>query len=491
MGSVNEALGQTGIAHLLEHMLFKGTTTVGTRDVEAERALFGAMDAVDDSLRAARALRTAADSGRVAALEARLDALEDSARAFVVSNEFDRILSRNGARSLNATTDVEATTYYVQLPSNRVKLWFVLEADRMRNPVFREFYAERDVVAEERRMRIETDPGGLLYTSLLATAYRVHPYGVPVIGHASDIVNLSRRRVDAYYRDYYGPNNAIVAVVGDVVPDSVLAWAEAYLGTVPRGREPPPVLAVEPPQRGERRVEVLYDAEPQLLIGWHVPGALHDDAPALAMLSAILAGGKTSRLYRRLVLDDRLAQGVSASLAPGARHPRLLLVGAAPADDHPAAELEGAIYEEIERLRREPPTEAEMRRIRNRLEAGGVYRLQGGFGLAVQLVESVALWGDWRATFREIERYRAVEADDIRRVAERYLTRANRTVATLVREPAAGDTSRRAPAPVPDDAPDHAPDRAPGGVRRAPSRPGSSARPPGAPTAAGTPESTP
>lgn len=432
VGSVNEALGHTGIAHLLEHLLFKGTTTVGTRDVEAERALFAVMDAVDDSLRQERARRPTPDSARIAALEARLDALEDSARAFVVSNEFDRILTRYGARNLNATTDVEATTYYVQLPSNRAKLWFALEADRMRNPVFREFYTERDVVAEERRMRIETDPGGLLYTSLLAAAYRVHPYGVPVIGHMSDILNLNRRQVEAYYRDYYGPNNAVVAIVGDIEVDSIVAWADAYFGPIPRGREPPPVLAEEPPQRGERRVEVRYDAEPQLLIGWHVPSARHEDAPALAMLTAVLAGGRTSRLYRRLVLEEKVAQSVSALLGPGARDPRLFIVGAAPTAGHTTAELERLIYEEIERLVHDPPTEEEVLRIRNQLEAGAVYRLRSGFGLALQLVESEALWGDWRATFRSLERYRAVRPEDLQRIAARYLTRDNRTVATLV-----------------------------------------------------------
>lgn len=434
VGSVNESLGQTGIAHLLEHMLFKGTTTIGTRDLQAELALFAVMDAVNDSLRAERARGAAVDSARVAALEARLQALEDSARAYVVANEFDRILSQNGARGLNATTDVEATTYFVQLPANRAKLWFVLEADRFRNPVFREFYTERDVVAEERRMRIETDPGGLLYTSLMAAAFRVHPYGVPVIGHMSDIRNLSRAQVEAYYRDYYGPNNAVVAVVGDVEPDSIVAWAEEYLGSIPRGREPPPVLAVEPLQRGERRVEVVFDAEPQLLIGWHVPDALHEDAPALAMLASILTGGRTSRLHRRLVIDEKLAQSVSATLGPGARYPRLFIIGAAPTPGHDTAELERAIYEEIARLRRQPPTEAELTRIRNRIEAGAVYRLQSGFGLALQLAESAALWGDWRQTFREMERYRTVTAEDIVRVAEKYLTRENRTVATLVRE---------------------------------------------------------
>lgn len=433
VGSVHESLGWTGAAHLLEHMLFKGTTTIGTRSVAGERVYFARMDAVHDSILAERARLGSADSARLAALEARLRALGDTARAFVISNEYDRILTRNGARDLNAMTDSEATTYYVQLPANRTKLWFVLEADRMRNPVFREFYAERDVVAEERRMRIDSDPGGQLYEAFLATAFRVHPYGVPVIGHMSDIQSFDRDQIEEYYRRYYGPNNAVVAVVGDVVPDSIIAWAESYFGPIPRGEVPRPVLAEEPPQRGERRVEVEFDAEPRLLIGWHVPSVYDDDAPALSMLASILTGGRTSRLYRRLVLEEKVAQSVAAWIGPGQRFPRLFMIEATPTAGHTTAELERAIYEEIERLRESPPAPDEMRRIRNQLEAGEVRRLKGNFGLALQLVESVALYGDWRETFRTLDRFLAVEPEDVSRVAARYLTRGNRTVATLVR----------------------------------------------------------
>lgn len=438
VGSVNEALGNTGIAHLLEHMLFKGTTTIGTRDVAAELALFPAIDAVNDSLLAERAQRPAPDPARVAALEARLTALEDSARAHVVANEFDRVLTRNGARGLNASTTYEATTYYVELPANRAKLWFLMEADRMRNPVFREFYTERSVVAEERRMRVESDPGGALYEAFLATAYRVHPYGVPVIGHMSDIEGLTRRRVEEYYRRYYGPNNAVVAVVGDVVPDSIIAWAEAYLGPIPRGDEPPPVHAREPEQRGERRVEVVFDAEPQLLMGWHVVDAAHPDFAPLSVMASILAGGTTSRLHRRLVLEEKMAQGVSASLGPGVRDPLLFTISAAPRAPHTVAELERAIEEELARLRESPPEMAELQRIRNQLEAGSVRRLRSNLGLAFQLAESAAFHGDWRETFRQARRIAEVSPEDVQRVARKYFGRENRTVATLVR-PGAGE----------------------------------------------------
>ncbi|HEY8470529.1 MAG TPA: pitrilysin family protein [Longimicrobiales bacterium] len=460
VGAVQERPGETGIAHLLEHMLFKGTTTIGTRDHAAELALFPRIDAVQDSIRALRAQRAAAadttaqraadgrgdtscgpapaaspasEDPRIERLTARLEALEDSARAFVVANEFDRILTRNGARGLNATTTYEATTYYVELPANRARLWFALEADRLRNPVLREFYTERDVVAEERRMRVESDPGGRLWECFLATAFQVHPYGRPVVGTMEDIQNFTRRQAEEYFRRYYGPNNAVVAVVGDVQPDSIVAWAERYLGTIPRGEDARRVDVREPEQRGERRVTVTFDAEPQLLMGWHVPEPDHPDYPALEVLAHMLTGGNTSRLHRRLILEERAASAVSASLQPGGLDPQLFVIGAAPAGSGTVADLERLIDEEIARLQAEPPTDSELERIRNQLEAGEVRRLRSNLGLAFQLAGSASAYdGDWRATFRYTQRLLAVEAADVQRVARTYFRPENRTVAILV-----------------------------------------------------------
>ena len=189
VGGVDERLGTTGIAHLLEHMLFKGTETVGTTDVDAERALFIQMDDAHDNLLQARG---EGDEDRVRELSGEIDLLEDEARAFVQSNEFDRILTQAGAQGLNATTTNESTMYFVEVPANRAELFFALEADRMTSPVFREFYSERDVVMEERRMRVETSPAGLLYEAHVAAAFTMHPYGVPVVGYASDLEALSR-----------------------------------------------------------------------------------------------------------------------------------------------------------------------------------------------------------------------------------------------------------------------------------------------------------
>lgn len=439
-GSVDEVPGSTGIAHFLEHLLFKGTTSVGTRNPEAERALFGRMDRLQDSILdlRARLLPTVADSGdlssRIVELRNRIRTLEDSARGFAVPDELHEILTRNGARSLNATTTVESTSYYVELPANRARLWFVLEADRMRNPVFRDFYAERDVVLEERRTRVEDDPGGRLYVAHLGAAYRAHPYRHPVIGYASDLESLTRHEVRAFHRRHYGPENAVLAVVGDVDPDRILGWADAYLGPIPRGGAPPPPLIEEPPQRGERRVQVIFDAEPAVRIGWHVPDGFHRDMPALVVLSSLLAGGRSSRLHRRLVRDEGVATFVTATLGPGVRFPELFTVEAQPRHPHLPAELEAAIYEELDRLRESPPTERELLRVRNQLEAGSIRRLRSNLGLAFQLAESATAYGDWRTTFRFFPALEAVTPADVQRVVRTYFEPGNRTVATLSRD---------------------------------------------------------
>lgn len=438
IGSVNERPGVTGIAHLLEHLLFKGTTSVGTRDYDAEVPLLGRMDLIQDSI-LAEMESDAPDSVRIQALRERIRSLEEEASTFVVSNEFDAILSENGARSLNAVTTSESTTYFVELPSNRTELWFILEGDRMRNPIFRQFYAERDVVAEERRLRLETNPSGLLREAHLAEAFKVHPYGRPVVGSMEDIQRLSRRDVQDYFRRFYGPNNAVVAVVGDVDPAQILQWARKYLGPVPDGTTPPRVEVREPPQTGERRIELVLDAEPSLRIGWRVPPVLHEDGPSLAMLASILTGGRSSRIYRRLVLQDRIASGVTSGTGPGNLYPGLFSIEATPLSPHSHLELEKAIYEEIDRLKAQPPDELELQRVRNQLEASRVRRLTSNLGLALQLAQSASLYGDWKRTFAFTRAMEAVTPADLQGVVRRYFTEDRRTVAVLSKLAAEGE----------------------------------------------------
>jgi len=429
VGGVHEHLGTTGTAHLLEHMLFKGTESIGTTDYPAERLLFREMDRLHGRLLEARG---AGDTATEDELARRIAGLEDEARQYVVSNEYDRILTRAGAQGLNATTDSEATTYFVELPANRVELFFALESDRMANPVFREFYSERDVVMEERRMRVESSAAGALYEAHLATAWTVHPYGQPVVGWMSDLETLRREDVRRYYQDYYGPNNAVLAIVGGFDVDQVEVWARRYLEPIPRGQEPAPVLAVEPEQRGERRVEVEWDAQPHVRIGWHVPAVTHADAPALALLSAILTGGRTSWLHRRLVTQDRAAVSVYSSMGPGSLYPRLFQLDVTPRSPTTTSELEATVYDEIARFVRDGPSETEVSRVQTQIAAGSVRRIQSNLGLAFQLAESSSMHGDWRSGFRASARLADVTPEEIRAAAARYLTKSNRTVATLV-----------------------------------------------------------
>lgn len=282
-------------------------------------------------------------------------------------------------------------------------------------------------------MRVETDPAGLLWERFLGTAFQRHPYGRPVVGKMEDIQALSRRHAEEYFRRFYGPNNAVVAVVGDVDPDEILAWAEAYLAPIPSGDDPPPIHPREPEQTAERRVEVVYDAEPHLLIGWRIPAPDHPDFAALTILAHILSGGNTSRVFNRLVLVEKLAVSTSAGLQPGERDPQLFTISAAPRAPHTTAELEAAIYEEIARVQAEPPEIAELERIRNQLEAGEVRRLRSNLGLAFQLAASASTYGDWRTTFQQASRLMEVQPEDVQRVARVYLRPENRTVATLVR----------------------------------------------------------
>ena len=437
IGSVNERPGVTGIAHLLEHLLFKGTTSVGTRDYEAEVPLLSRMDLIHDSILMERR-REVPDTSRIRLFREKIRLLEEEASAFVESNEFDAILTENGARSLNATTDTESTTYFVELPSNRTELWFILEGDRMSNPVFREFYTERDVVAEERRLRLETNPSGLLYEGHMAEAFHVHPYGRPVVGSMEDIQSLSRSEVQDYFRRFYGPDNAVVTLVGDLDPPEVLRWAQEYLGSIPKGSPPPQVDVVEPEQTEERRIELFLDAEPSLSIGWRVPPPSHEDGPALAMLASVLTGGRSSRIYRRLVIQDRIAAGVSSGTGPGYRYPGLFSIDATPRSPHTSREVEAAIYEEIQRLKEVPPDEIELQRVRNQLEASEVRRLTSNMGLALQIAQSTSLYGDWRRTFAFTLAMEAVTPADIQGVVQRYFRDDQRTVAVLSRPSSRG-----------------------------------------------------
>ncbi len=433
VGGVDEQVGATGLAHMFEHMAFKGTRVIGTRDYRKERPLLAAMDRVAEAIRAERARGEAADPKRLEALQQQMKELQEEHRKLVVTDEFSEIYQRNGGVRLNAGTSKDTTVYVVSLPANRLELWALMESQRIAEPVMREFYTERDVVAEERRTS-EDNPGSRLYEQLTAAAYTAHPYQFPTIGWMSDIQSLTAEQARAFHQRYYVPGNAVAALVGDIRPAEAIRVVEKYFGALPAGPPPPPVTTIEPAQQGERRVSVLADAEPMVMIAFHKPAPPHYDDVVFDVIDNIMTDGRTSRLYTALVKEQRLAVGVGASYAPGYRYPNLWYIGAAPRAPHTTAELETAIYAELERLQREPVTARELEKAKNQMDAAYVRGLASNEGLAEQLADTQAALGDWRYLVRWREMVARVTAEDVQRVARQYLTPENRTVATLVKK---------------------------------------------------------
>jgi len=438
VGGVDEEVGKTGLAHMFEHMAFKGSTTIGTRDYEREAPLLDRIDKVATRLSVARYSKPPADPQTITALERRLRDLQAEHHKYVIKDELDDIYMRNGAVGLNASTGVDVTTYFVSLPSNRLELWMAMESDRFLNGVLREFYTERNVVAEERRMRYEVDPSGKLWENFLSAAFIAHPYQQPVIGWMSDIQQLTRADAMAFRRRYYVPGNAVMALVGDLDSDEVIRLADRYFGRIPERPDPPRVITTEPEQDGERRIKVEADAQPRVMVGYHKPTLPARADFVFDVLDGILSSGRTSRLYTALVKKQQVAvaagtyQGV-----PGGRYDNLFVVYAVPRHPHTVDDVLDSIDLEIERLKDEPVNRRELQKIINQTEAGFVRRLRSNSGLASELSYFELIAGDWRYILEQIDAVRSVTPDDIQRVAQTYLTKKNRTVAELVNVPTA------------------------------------------------------
>ena len=437
VGGLDEQTGHTGVAHLYEHMAFKGTTTVGTKDYTQEQPLLEELDRLHDSIKQERDRLASEGKKRSTRLEELQRQFQDTqARAahWVVGNELSLLYQRHGAVGLNASTGKDITRYTVSLPANRLPLWAAVESDRMSNPVFREFYKERAVVMEERRSRTEDSPSGLLYETFMAAAFQAHPYGLPTIGWASDIQALTPAITKEFFNTHYSPANAVIAMVGEIDPPAVFQLIEETFGRIPAGPPPPKVITVEPPQRGERRVEVEFNAEPRLYLGYHKPAIHHPDDFVFDVIDALLSDGVTSRLYRRVVRDQRLAASIGTrSGVPGVRGPNLFFISAVPVAPHTTAEVEQAIYRELARLQHEPVTDRELEKVLNNLDASLIRSLRSNSGLASQLAYFQTLAGDWRYILEARSHIAAVTTEDVQRVAKQYFSKANRTVATLVK----------------------------------------------------------
>lgn len=431
VGSAQEVPGITGLAHMFEHMAFKGGRTVGTRDWEGEKKAIDALEAAYQAWQAER-LSPRPDAKKLDSLLAAFRQRQEEAAGFVVQGELDEILAREGGVDINATTLSDATLYYYSLPSNKVELFAFLESERFAHPVFREFYEERDVVQEERRMRYESNPLGRLIEQFLVSAFQAHPYQQPGIGWMSDLQSITITDAEKFFQTWYAPSNMVTAVVGDVKAQTLIPILERYFGRIPARPAPPPLRTVEPPQIAERTVVLEDPAQPFYLEAYHKPAVTHPDQAVYDAIDDILSNGRTSRLYRSLVRDKKLAVEVeSFSGFPGDKYPNLWAVLAVPSFGITNQQVQAAIRDEIARLQREEVTAEELARFKARARADVLRSLRSNLGLAEELADAHRLHGDWRELFRSLDRIDKVTPADVRRVAAATFRPSNRTVAMI------------------------------------------------------------
>jgi predicted Zn-dependent peptidase len=435
VGSAQEVPGITGLAHMFEHMAFKGTPNIGTNDYEAEKAALAKIDTAYAALDAERR-RPNADPAKVAELEKSFKSLQEDADKYIVKNEFGELVDRYGGIGLNAGTGADSTEYHYSMPSNRIELWAYLESERFMHPVFREFYKERDVVKEERRLRTESTPQGRLFEQFLATAFSAHPYHQPTVGYMSDLNSFSREDAERFYKTHYVPANIVTSIVGDVKASEVIPIVDKYFGRIPKGEKPAPLRTVEPVQTAEKVVRLPDPAQPAYFEGYHKGAVTDPDEPAYIAMGQILSTGRTSRLYRSLVRDKQIAVNANAGPGfPGDKYPNLFAVSAIPARGHSPEEVQTAIHAQLDRLKTEDVTDEELAMVKTRTKARLIRGLGANQGLAVNLAEYQSMRGDWRELFKQVDRIDKVSKADIKRVAQKTFVDTNRTVGIIETTP--------------------------------------------------------
>jgi len=449
-GSVNERPGVTGVAHLFEHMMFKGSHAIGTKDLKRDLEIMDELDGLYGQMESERAkllekqrrgLIADADDPAVRSPEhsellERFSRLIAEQQELIVKDEFSQIYTLNGGSGMNAGTSNDYTIYFINMPSNKLELWFWMESDRLAKPVFRQFYAERDVVKEERRLRVDSTPTGKLNEQVESMFWQASPYSWPVIGWPSDLNSITRDEAMEYFDTYYAPNNLVAALVGDFEVEQVKTLANKYFRRLQRNaREPGAVRTREVEQQAEQRLSGQAETRPQATIRFHTVPDAHVDEPALIVLSSLL-NGRTGRLYKALVLEKQVAVQAGAGV-DGRKYDGSFQISGVAAPGSTPEDVEKALLEELERIAAEPVGERELQKVKNQQLAGDFRKLQSKFGLMLQLLTYEAL-GEWENINVFSDRIQAVTPDDIQRVAKKYFTETNRTVALYYTKEGAG-----------------------------------------------------
>lgn len=433
VGSIHEESGKTGIAHLLEHLAFKGTTRFNTVDFAKEVPIMKEIDSLmeeadKEKLKGETSGKT--DKEKIAQLLGKVKKLQEEQRQYICKDETDAIYDSVGAGGNNASTWFDRTDYYLKIPSNRLEVWTYIESEKLKDPIFREFFSERDVVLEERRM-YDTDIDAALYETLYQTMFTTLPYGHDTLGWASDVGQLKRKDIQEFYRKYYAPNNTTIVLVGDVNFDKAKELIGKYFSGIPAQELPDMRITPEPIQEGERRAEVESNTKSKLVIGFHGPKPSDEDIYAFEIINYLLSYGMTSRFQKNLVQTNIAFEcdGNFSDLAGES----LLEISATPKEPNTCEDLEEAIYKELDRIKKGDVTQWEMEKVRNQIdmEATGIVRYP--FYLAENLAKNQAWTGDWR-NFDKTDKLKKVTVGDIKRVAGKYLIKSNRTVVTAVPE---------------------------------------------------------
>src|ERR1700730_14770873 len=447
-GSAQDPMRATGLAHMFEHMAFKGTDKIGSADYAAEKPALEKVETTYAAYLRERDKTVGRDEAKLKQLEKTWKDAIAEADKYVVPNQFGKIIEQSGGQDLNASTDYDETAYHYSLPTNRLELWAYLESERFLHPVMREFYKERNVVIEERRMRTDSSPIGRLLEQFGASAFEAHPYHRPTVGWMSDLNSFSATDAKKFFNEYYVAANMVVAVAGAVKAAQAMPILEKYFGRLPPSAKPDETTTKEPSQNSERKVVLKDKSQPLYLEGYHRPDYMSKDDAVYDAITDLMSEGRTSRLYRALVRDKKIASfSAGFSGLPGIKYPHLFAFYAFPLPGHNTKEVADAIHAEIDRLKKEDISDDELKMIKTRAKANLIRGLAENQGLAIQLATYQRRYGDWRELFRTVDRIDKVTKADVRRVANQTFVDTNRTVGVIetAKPGAAGDQSGGGP----------------------------------------------